>query len=580
MEKRRLKVQLLSSVLVMGSFFVVTGCSDSDYDFNKIDATIGFGGEGLELPVSSTENIKLKDVLDLVQNGSVVEDAVTHNYVFRQDGNAVNPVHPSISKITITERIPSTTHNITLSLASSARGTRAAGNVLKGEGDIFSFDYEGNKPAEVISLSHADVSSTIDLEVAFSGLSSWVSNLDKIVLTFPSYMEVSCSQGSINGNVLTLTNVNTSSKLNLQVAVKGVDFTKGTDSGLTFGDKIKMTGKVHMAIEASNVSMGTSGSVQVRNTLSMSPITINGATGKFNPSINLSNLGKVDITGIPDFLQGGNVVVDLYNPIIKLQVNNDMALEGIINGTIKSVKNGSQIAQVDVDGIPVGANQTTTIYICRTSQGVPTGDGIVVKEVPNLSDIIKTIPDHITFDADVHANAEKEGTFQLGHQYTVAPSYSVDAPIAFGPDACIEYTDNFDGWNDDIKDLRFGKDAYLQMSASVSSKVPAYLNVVATPVDVNGNEIPASELEVNVEGTVLASSNGVDATTSPLTVKITQKNENAFKKLDGLKFVVSGKASHADGQSVTGVTLNAENQILKLTDIKVKLVGKVIGDFN
>lgn len=579
MKKRRLKVQLLSSLLVMGSFLVVTGCSDSDYDFNNIDATMGFGGDGLELPASSTDSIMLKDVLDLVNNGSVVEDDVTHNYVFRQNVNQASPVQTSIDKITITERVPSTTHNITLSLASNARDTRAAGYALRGEGDIFTFDYEGQKPAAVVSLSHADVASNINLNVKFSGLSSWVGMLDKVVLTFPSYMEMECNQGTVSGNNLTLNNIDTSRELNLVVKVKGVDFTKGKESGLTFGDKIKMTGKVHMAVEASNVTLGTTTSAQIQNTLSMSSIVINGATGKFDPSINLTNLGKVDITGIPNFLQGGNVVVDLYNPVIKLLVSNDMALEGIINGTIKSVKNGNQIAKVDVKGIPVGADQLTTIYICRTSQGVPTGEGIVVKEVPNLSDIIKTIPDHITFDADVHANTEKEGTFLLGYQYTVSPYYSVDAPIAFGKDACIEYADNFDGWNDDIKDLNLAKNAYVEMTANVSSKVPAYLNITATPVDVKGQEIDKSQLEVAVDGIVEASKDGVLATTSKLTVKITQKSDDAFKKLDGIKFVVSGKASN-NGQSVTGITLNAENQKLKLTDIKIKLVGKVIGDFN
>lgn len=63
-------------------------------------------------------------------------------------------------------------------------------------------------------------------------------------------------------------------------------------------------------------------------------------------------------------------------------------------------------------------------------------------------------------------------------------------------------------------------------------------------------------------------------------MKILQKKADAFKKLDGLKVVVSGKAKASDGNAVTGVVLNAEKHTLKLNDIKIKLVGKVIGDFN
>ncbi|MBL1007293.1 MAG: hypothetical protein JJO71_27055 [Escherichia coli] len=47
-----------------------------------------------------------------------------------------------------------------------------------------------------------------------------------------------------------------------------------------------------------------------------------------------------------------------------------------------------------------------------------------------------------------------------------------------------------------------------------------------------------------------------------------------------MKVVVSGKAKASDGNAVTGVVLNAEKHTLKLNDIKIKLVGKVIGDFN
>lgn len=98
MKTKHLKIRLFSSLIVMGSL-LVTGCSDSDYDFNNIDATIGIGGDGLELPASNTDNIKLSEVLDLEENGSVVADASTgFDYVFRQQGNDVEAAHPFINK--------------------------------------------------------------------------------------------------------------------------------------------------------------------------------------------------------------------------------------------------------------------------------------------------------------------------------------------------------------------------------------------------------------------------------------------------------------------------------------------------
>ena len=591
MKTNHLKIRLFSSLIVMGSL-LVTGCSDSDYDFNNIDATIGIGGDGLELPASNTDNIKLSEVLDLEENGSVVADASTgFDYVFRQQGNDVEAAHPYINSITVARR-QSSSSNITLSFNSSARNSRAsrAAVMLHGEGDVFEFSYEGNKPQEVEELTAAEVSSTINLKVDFQNLASMVREFDKITLTFPSYMKLAVDGKPVEGNTITLDNVSTSENLEENIEIVGLDFTKKDKLGelkiakTSLGDKIQLTGKVHMAVETSNYSFSSGiSSVSMKNNLSMSDIKITGATGKFNPTITLNTLGNVHISGIPDFLKDGNVVVDLYNPQIYLTLNSNLGIEGFAGGTLKSLKDGREIASVEVPEFAVKANGTTHVVICRNAAATEAGSDVEKVEVPHLSDLVKTMPDEITFQANARANNQKVGTFKLGyHGYEVAPSYSIDSPIAFAENACIEYSDDLDGWNDDIKDLNMADGAYVQLSAQVTSCVPAYLCVKATPVDVYGREISKDELEVEITGEIKASADGTTPATSPLSVKILQKKADAFKKLDGLKVVVSGKAKAkaSDGNAVTGVVLNAEKHTLKLNDIKIKLVGKVIGDFN
>lgn len=589
MKTKHLKIRLFSSLIVMGSL-LVTGCSDSDYDFNNIDATIGIGGDGLELPASNTDNIKLSEVLDLEENGSVVADASTgFDYVFRQQGNDVEAAHPFINSITVARR-QSSSSNITLSFNSSARNSRAsrAAVMLHGEGDVFEFSYEGNKPQEVEELTAAEVSSTINLKVSFQNLASMVEKFDKITLTFPSYMKLAVDRKMVEGNTITLNHVSTLEDLEKKIDIVGLDFTKKDELGelkiakTNLGEKIQLTGKVHMAVETSNYSFSSGiSSVSMKNNLSMSDIKITGATGKFNPTINLNTLGNVHISGIPDFLKDGNVVVDLYNPQIYLTLNSNLGIEGFAGGTLKSLKDGKEIASVEVPEFAVKANGTTHVVICRNAAATEAGSDVEKVEVPNLSNLVKTMPDEITFQANARANNQKVGTFKLGyHDYEVAPSYSIDSPIAFAENACIEYSDDLDGWNDDIKDLNMADGAYVQLSAQVTSCVPAYLNVKATPVDVYGREISKDELEVEITGEIKASADGTTPATSPLSVKILQKKADAFKKLDGLKVVVSGKAKGEGGNAVTGVVLNAEKHTLKLNDIKIKLVGKVIGDFN
>ena len=70
MNRKPLNVRLMSSLLIAGAL-TLTGCSDKDYDFDQIDSTIGIGGDGLEIPTSSTEKIKIREILELEENGSV-----------------------------------------------------------------------------------------------------------------------------------------------------------------------------------------------------------------------------------------------------------------------------------------------------------------------------------------------------------------------------------------------------------------------------------------------------------------------------------------------------------------------------
>lgn len=208
--------------------------------------------------------------------------------------------------------------------------------MLHGEGDVFDFSYEGNKPQEVEELTAAEVSSTINLKVDFQNLASMVEKFDKITLTFPSYMKLAVDGKMVEGNTITLNNVYTSEDLEKKIDIVGLDFTKKDELGelkiakTSLGEKIQLTGKVHMAVETSNYSFSSGiSSVSMKNNLSMSDIKITGATGKFNPTINLNTLGNVHISGIPDFLKDGNVVVDLYNPQIYLTLNKEPRYRGL-----------------------------------------------------------------------------------------------------------------------------------------------------------------------------------------------------------------------------------------------------------
>ena len=582
---------LLVSLLTLG--FSVTGCTNDDYDFDQIDATMGFGSGELEIPASSTMNIPLSDILELEEGGSV-KIAANGDYLFQLTGSDASSASPMISPIVL--RGSSYSNTLTLSTHSAAKGTRTAGTHLSFVSPKeLMFEYNGTDAA-VKSLKSAEVDGEIVLNVnlTLGGLSSAITKLDKVTLTLPGYLQISQATGNgngvpmVNGSKITVENVSTSRNLKLTIKANKLDFENRDDYGKVAIDNngsIRMDGYFDLGIEADATGVPTS-ALTIGANVNVNDITLKSATGIFDPEINISSLGDVTVTGVPDFLSEDGVRADLENPQIILTVHNDMDAVAKVSAKVISTKNGQNLATVQLPEMNISKTTVapvTKICICRhqTEELTAQYGAANVYEVSNLATLINQhIPDHVQItDVEAKADLSQEMTIEFGRSYHIEPSYEIYAPLAFAEDAVIEYADDFDGWNDDLDELELAKDTYLRLTADAQNLVPATLIVEATPLGLDGTDI-SNQIEVNVkQGTVKASTDGVTAATSPLEIELREKVKGGLQKLDGLSYKVKGKASH-DGTIVTGIILNSEKHTLKLENIKVKLVGKVIGNFN
>lgn len=592
MKKKQMKASLLlASLLTLG--FSLTGCTNDDYDFDQIDATMGFGSGELEIPASSTMNIPLSDILELEEGGSV-KIAANGDYLFQLTGSDASSASPMISPIVL--RGNSYSNTLTLNASSAAKGTRAAGSHLSFVSPKeLMFKYNGTDAA-VKSLKSAEVNGEIVLNVdlALNGLSSAIATIDKATINLPGYLEISqvTDNGNgvsmFNGSKITVNNVSTSRNLQLFIKAKKLDFEKQDDYGrVAIGDNgsIQMDGYFDLGIEAHVTGVPTS-ELSIGANVTVNDITLKSATGIFDPEINISSLGDVTVTGVPDFLSEDGVRADLENPQIILSIHNDMDAAAKVSAKVISTKNGQNLATVQLPEMNIYKTTVapvTKICICRhnTEELTRQYGAANVYEVSNLATLINQhIPDHVQItDVEAKADLSQEMTIEFGHNYNVVPSYEIYAPLAFAEDAVIEYADDFDGWNDDLDDLELSEGTYVRLTADAQNLVPATLIVEATPLGLEGTDI-SNLIEVNVKkGTVKASADGVTAVNSPLEIELREKVKGALQKLDGLSYKVKGKASH-DGTTVTGINLNSKKHTLKLENIKVKLVGKVIGNFN
>ena len=595
MKSKAKKLSLFTfAILSIGSF---TGCIDNDYDLDGVDMTIGIGNGEFLLPSCSTDSIRLSEVLELNESETVVEKD-NGDYYYLQDGNNVSPTHTKVDKITVVKHRGESqdfSFSVANYLQQSVKRTKTT-NIpvdFNQKQVVYSFAYKGSIPNEVEELIVANTDGKITINTSFSPeVQKFVPVIAELSLELPSFLTIENVNSKLdhtqNGSKLVFKNVSTASNLKVDFTIGKIDFKKKSSplgSLSTSNRNLSMNADIQMGIKINNIALGSSidGADKCKITADMiinNDLVIEKVRGKFNPSIELDDLGSTDVTGIPDFLTNEGVVIDIDNPQIILNLESNLDVPGFIGGTLTAVKNGQKTANITIPEVKVLANATSKICICRNKSKVNQAAYTEVVEVPNLSTVLNPIPDHINFAGHSRADKTVEADFVLGKQYTIKPSYRIEAPLAFGENARIVYTDSFDDFNSDIKDIEVKDNTYIEFSGDIESKIPAYLNASAVAIDINGNEMPESEVKVAVDGEIKASADGKTPAVS--TLKITMKpTKSALKKLDGLKFTVSGSAkSEKNTESVVGQTLNAKHHTLIIKNIKIKLVGQVIADLN
>ena len=536
------KSKMLVCLLSCGMLTLGTGCTDNDFDLSKIDTTIGIGGDELTLPTNSTENIMLDDVLEL-NNSDLVYIAENGDYMFKKEGDDCAPANPLVDKVNVSQtniknlKIEVTVPSSVLQSARKSPSRLKKIDEVKSGGKVAEFEYVGKTPKEIKEITSAGVSADVVININLTDeLKQFIPTFKTLTMQIPSYMHLnvtSCSEKNYsydkNTGKITLTNVKTASPIYIKGMIDVLDFkTKGTStSKLTFkpgvgnaDGTVDMKGEIETNIVFDEVN-ATAGTVPTNMYLSakmtMGKITINSAKGKFDPEIDLGDLGNIEINDVRDFLTGDEVNKSKYDE---------------------------------------------------------------VKKVDNLSDILATIPKTIQFEADANADATKEAEIKLGHQYTITPKYNVSAPLAFDAGAQITYRDTLDGWNDDIKDCELAEGSYIELKSDIENKLPAYLKLSSNAIDVDGNEIAKELIEVKVSNMIEASTDGTTAKTTPVTITISEKKKGMLKKVDGLTFKIEVAADDNGNNPIVGKTINAYNHTITAKNIKVKLVGKIIADFN
>lgn len=580
---------LLSGIAMLSAAVSVTSCLNEDYDLTKdIDTNISIDGD-ISAPLGNSELILVDDFLNLGNDGEdVLKTDASGNYYVSVTGRGTSsdvelPVLSFSDELVTDGGYIARIKKSELPLPSS--GAVPAEQYTK-HFNVSSTPMTVNEdvPHEIRAVKDAEVSGVVNISLT---VTTGKATLSDLIIDFPEYLEFAdVKDAGLNfnpdGNLLTIKRpqISTMAK-NYYLNVVGIDFDKipsgqgflPSQHKIVLNDEIKLSA---FDVNAVLSDLGTTveaipNEIVADIGISISSLIVKTALVKVDPDIVIdpfiSNVGE-----LPDFLSGDDVVLDLYNPVLKLNIDNHTPLKLNLNADIMSYKGADhRIAHVgNANGgeaialTPSGMNR---LYVSRTGEGVPAGFASVV--VPDFSSLISIVPDRIGVEnIDVEA-ADEFVTLTSGGRYNVVYDFELAAALAFGKDVKIVYSTDFTGWNETFNpnDESFAleiRDADVKFD--FVNMIPMTISLDAAAIDVDGNVIPG--IKVTLNGDIPAGS-VEKPSTSALTLNLEGSAEQ-MRKLDGLRLNLTG----SDPGTMSGVCLN-KNQGVQFKNMKIRLQAKM-----
>ena len=634
------------------SAFVFSSCANEDYDLNKgIDMTVGIDAE-IGAPLGSTGKIAVGDFFEIEEGSVVRADPQTGDYSIHVEAESPILENVFIDRISIDpdELVHDGGFDINVNLYDEFRA--AAGDA--GDGVTDDMDISSLKLTKVKAFPETEktVGITVDEEVSEMVRivkSIGVINLDApanlvfavnegtitfkagFVIDFPEYVNVTLDDGQsgaevMNGHELHFTedmSVRAGNPVTYSLNINSIDvrsLEEDTDGQQGLVDTKIIINQVialrDLYYDASASDFGTTLGEMPKAAvaeLSMNVLDVDvlGASAVIDPEFDIEPQ-RVEIGDLPEFLTGDGIVLDIYNPVIRLDVSNTSPFPALVSATVNGLdENGNytmerplEIGSADADSenaILVNPGNTVIFLSVRgadlSSVSLPEGSNppldIVIE---NFNDLLRRIPYEIEL-SDINVSVPHEGNEESGYSgndyremvypaggrgisYDFSVDYSVNVPLAFGKDLLFTYPFDITGiggaFGDNAEEdpdmnVNFRN---VRISLTLVNALPLELAVSVSPIDADGNEIPSADgLEFNIltpdGAAAVVPAGDIGKESSSALVISGSADMESLKLLDGFRLNIG--ATVPDGE-LEGRCLNA-NQYIMISDMSVLIDG-------
>lgn len=599
-----------------------SGCVNEQYDLSKgIDMTIG-ADVNISVPVGSTEFIEIGDFLKIEEseNNMIFMDETTGDYYLSFAGKEPFSTTFEVPEINL-GKTESEEVRVKLDISENADLKNFIGEPI----DKYLIDLIGRSEFEYDIPPTTQMPITIDEELPeqvkdirkinlntainfnFS-ISEGATSLSDIVIAFPEFMTVepAATQTDLtvnNGHEVTINDplkIESGKQPSVSIIIKEIDFDKmPVGMGVVSVDG---NNKVIIGTESEPVTVDVSGKIKIDlydfshvpaevgviMNISLDQLVVESAEVKIDASETVDDQ-NIEVGELPEFLTSNTVVLDVYNPVIRLDVNNGSplaaSLDADINAFIGEESTLDSPIHIGANGDPgtepisISPETESSIFVSRRGEHDNPQPGDIDIAVPAIADLIKTVPEKLTISKIViDADSDSYLSVSPGESYECSVAYGVSAWMAFGPDLLIEYSTDIKELNEALNPGGDGETSgegqeqggldyeidlrNVEIKFNLHNSIPLNVALKAEPIDVEGNVM--EDVEVKLTGDVKSGS-AENPAVCPMAVNLKATLES-IKTFDGIKLTIKGTSS----EETVGVVLNSK-QGIQLTDVSAKV---------
>lgn len=610
--------KMLSCCFLVAGGLMMAGCSTDDgIDVGEVDTLLGVGTNGFTIPGGGSDPIQLINIFK-IDDSDCIDTIFGGNYRFYKDDDGIDATDVKIDPVSVdldASKIQTYKFVVPIASTHNAREVNMRRAVYNFNKTITTFDFtENNLTGAIRELQNAEIDPVpfklteqfsnalanalnkfTDLDLELPDFFSFENNEVRVKMNGEGEVSMPVTDGKIH-----ITDIKTGSDLIITGNIVAMDFTKAKKTFGTDIQELKFNASTNFKQDLAQVIIKGLVFIDVKydeNDLADDIITqligksdddfyissvftlgegykpkmeFRDVTGRFFPDIDLS-IDPVKITDIPDFLTKDDVKVDLADLFLELGVTSTMPLPGTVSVKMTPVIDKSKRASIVVNGIKINKNSKSKVLISRKDNRASKsgytdyhwkGDADGSGDIGNL---LTNIPDEIEFDCDAKADSANFYKVYLNKNYSIQPTYFIEAPLSLNDGSCIVYDDKTDDWNKDLNDNDIDLDgtSTLTIEGEIINNTPLVLEIdKPTPMGVGGTDISSI---VNINMTKVSVSPN---TSSKITMVVTTTGDG-LKKLDGIKYSVYAKSN---GDTTP---LNGRKHTIQIKGMKATLNGKI-----